>query len=183
MATGSLFLAVFGTAWLCAGSLVAFGVSIPVLACIVAGGTGIVLMALRQLRIHRPALAAQAETPERKRIERSFNRVNTAQWVSLVVVCGALATTGHGPWIPPAIMLVVGLHFFPLAVLFNYRWHHVTGAALVLLAITYPLLAPRGPESPIGLAGAGLILWASAIGALTAVAAKERIALDAVTGA
>jgi hypothetical protein len=68
----------------------------------------------------------------------------------------------------PAI-LVVGLHFLPLARLFAYPPHFVTGASLVALALAYPLLAPSGPRSGLAPLGAGMILWCSAAWAIRPV--------------
>jgi len=77
-----------------------------------------------------------------------------------------LNLSGHWQWIIPSIILIVGIHFFPLAVLFKYRRHYFTGAAMVLVAALYPFLSKDGAASLVGCLGAGLILWASAVGAL-----------------
>jgi hypothetical protein len=63
-------------------------------------------------------------------------------------------------------MLIVGVHFFPLAKLFRYDAHYITGSALVALASSYPFFAAGGPTSAVGPIGAAVILWVSAAGML-----------------
>jgi hypothetical protein len=66
----------------------------------------------------------------------------------------------------PWAILVVGVHFLALVPVFHRSSHVATGAALIVLAVAYPLLATGGPDNPVGLLGTGLILWASALWAL-----------------
>lgn len=60
-------------------------------------------------------------------------------------------------------MLIIGLHFFPLAKAFGNPLLNFTGGALIALAIGYPFIAPGGAANPVGCLGGGVILWASAI--------------------
>jgi hypothetical protein len=62
----------------------------------------------------------------------------------------------------PAIILIVGIHFFPLANLFKAHMHYVVGAIAVAWAIIYPLLFSAGKGDSIGAIGMGVILWVSA---------------------
>ena len=88
------------------------------------------------------------------------------QCVFVFVVATLLSNWGYKGWIIPSIIFIVGLHFLPLAWVFKYSRHYFTGAAMILLAIIYPLVSVSGPENPVGCFGAGIILWISAIGAL-----------------
>ena len=45
--------------------------------------------------------------------------------------------------------------------------HFITGSGLIALAIIYPFLAPGGASYPVGCLGAGIILWISALWAIT----------------
>jgi len=163
-AIGAMFFAFFGAAWLAWWSLEQFdGAILPILIAIGTGGVAILLLALRQFLRNRAALAGHAETPYSRRAKRVFNLVNAVQWVTIVLTVLVLANTGHADWIRVAIIFIVGAHFLPLAAVFRYRWHYVTGGALVVLAMVYPFLTPAGPLNPIGLLGAGTILWASAL--------------------
>lgn len=162
-AIGAMFFTFFGAAWLVWWCVERYDGAPVVLAAIAIGAIGIFLLARRQLRINGPALAAAKDTPATKRSQRIFNLVNGAQWIAVTVAALVLANTGHPEWIRVAIIFIVGVHFLPLAAVFHYRWHYVTGGALIALALAYPLLTPAGPMNPAGLLGTGLILGASAL--------------------
>jgi hypothetical protein len=162
-AIGAMFFAFFGAAWLAWWCLERFGVAPEILAAIGAGAIAIFLRALWQFRQNRAALAAEAETPEAKSARKLFSLVNAGQWIAVFVVALVLALTGHPEWIRVAIMFIVGVHFLPLAAAFRYRWHYATGGALILLSVVYPFATATGPLNPVGLLGAGLILWAAAL--------------------
>jgi hypothetical protein len=68
-----------------------------------------------------------------------------------------------GAWVVTAVIFIVGLHFMPLARIFRYAPHYVSGAALILVAVVYPFAAPGGPQDPVGCLAAALILWLSAL--------------------
>jgi hypothetical protein len=104
----------------------------------------------------------------RARRSRNFHIVNAGHWLLILIVGNVLANLGYGDWVIPAAIFIVGLHFLPLARNFDNPPHHVTGAALMLLAVVYPLVAAGGPRNTIGCLGAGLVLWASAACALRA---------------
>jgi hypothetical protein len=165
-AIGAMFFAFFGAAWLTWWSLERFGVSPAVLTAIGGGAVAILLLAIRQFRENRWALAAGADSPEAKRARRIFNLVNAVQWVAVFIVALVLANTGHDEWIRVAIIFIVGVHFLPLAAAFHYRWHYAVGGALITLALVYPFVTPMGPLNPIGLLGTGVILWAGALVAI-----------------
>lgn len=165
-AIGAMFMFVFGGAWTIAWSLETYDVNWPVIAIISAFSIGLFLVAWRQFRQNKAARAAEADSPESKKAGRIFNIANAAQWISIFIVAMLLSKFGLQAWIIPAIIFIVGIHFIPLAIGFKVPRHHITGVALILLAIGYPLLAPNGPASPIGCLGAGIILWLSAGAAL-----------------
>lgn len=167
-AIGSMLFAFFGALWLVWWCLEFVGVAPAVLAAIGVGAVAIFLLALRQLREHKWALAEVANSPETLRGRKIFNWVNGGQWVAVFIAATILVNTGHPEWIRAAIIFIVGAHFLPLAATFRYRWHYVTGGALIALALVYPFLTPAGPLNPVGLFGAGAILWFSAlVGVLT----------------
>jgi signal transduction histidine kinase len=129
---------------------------------------GLTLLARAWLRYRRfaPALALEPETPQKKRAARIFNIVNVGQWVVIVVLGNVLANLGLGKWVVPMAIVVVGLHFVPLAHVFRNRSHYALAAAMVGFAMLYPQLAPGGPADPVGFMGAGLMLWLGALWAL-----------------
>ena len=161
-----MFFIVNGGAWLVVGVLKGYGLSLVPLLTIVAVTSLLFFIALRKFSANRGAHAAEANSPESKRAERIFNVVNAIQWSLVFVASIVLILLRHPEWIIPSIILIVGIHFFPLAVAFKVPRHYVTGAAMTLLAFFYPLMSSVGPTSPVGCFGAGIILWASAVAAI-----------------
>jgi len=66
-------------------------------------------------------------------------------------------------YIPSAITLIVGLHMFPLAKLFHYAQHYVTGTVLVGWALASAVFVPVNEMQGTAALGTGIILWASAV--------------------
>ena len=166
-AIGAMFFAVFGGMWLGLWAHSEFPESAGSLLVIAVVTAALLAAAYRAYKANALALKAIAQTPESLRKSRMFNLVNAGQWVVIVVVALVLFQIGYAKWILPAVVLIVGLHFLPLARLFAYQPHYLTGAALVLLACVYPFAAPEGPQSAVGALGAGLILWLSAVWAIS----------------
>jgi hypothetical protein len=163
-AIGAMFLSFFGTIWLMLGCLC--NSTRYDLAAIVSGAIGLgifsaALVAAARLRKQRPAKAEPTLAELRR--DRTFNRINIVQWV----VCGlsalALNLTGHPEWIMASIILVVGLHFFPLAKLFQRPSHHVMGTILVFIALVLPHFVQGGPQSMTLPLSTGCVLLAFAV--------------------
>lgn len=129
-------------------------------------GLALLGAAWRRYRRYAPALAQQPETAEKLRGRRIFNLVNIGQWVVILVLGNVFANIGLGQWVVPMAMVVIGLHFVPLAHVFRNRAHYLLAAGMVGFALAYPQLAAAGPADPIGFLGAGLMLWTSALWAL-----------------
>ena len=165
-AIGSMIFTVFGGAWLCAWSIKAYGMKPVLLALIALPAIAIFVFSVQQFRSNQNAHAAESGSPESKRVNRIFNIVNAAQGVAIFIAANVTANLGHKEWFIPVFIFIVGVHFLPLAGLFKARRHYVTGFAMILLAVIYPLVAKNGPSNPVGCLGTGLILWASAISGL-----------------
>jgi hypothetical protein len=168
-AIGAMFFALFGAVWL----LIAYQLAhehgwIPVAVVI---GAALLLFgsALRVFRAQRGAMLTLRQTPESQRMRRQFRAINALQWIAAAVAVVVLHGLGLEVWVVPALMLVVGLHFLPLARVFHYSPHGLTGAVLIATALLYPLVSPGGPVSPIGSAIAGMTLWLAALWALRPV--------------
>lgn len=174
-AMGAMVLSGFGAVWLAAWSLQAEGFNPFILACIIIAGAGLFLLALGQFRRSKHIGRGDATSKADRTRNRVFQIANAAQWIAIPLTVLILARTGHPEWIEPVVIVIVGVHFVPLAVAFHYRQFYFTGGAMVLLAIAYPLLS-AGPESPWGSLGAGLILWFTAIHAIVGNARAHRLA-------
>jgi hypothetical protein len=166
-AIGAMFFAGFGGLWLALWAHSEYPESVGALLAIATVAVALLAVAYRVYKANSLSHKALAQTPESLRKARIFNLVNAGQWTVIVIVALVLSQIGHARWILPAIVLIIGLHFLPLARLFAYPPHYLTGAALMLLACVYPFFAPEGPESAFGALGTGLILWLSAVRAIS----------------
>lgn len=103
---------------------------------------------------------------EKRRNDRIFFIINAVTWIAVFLAFQIFGRLGHPDLAIPAVVLIVGFHFFPMPPLYRHRANLVTGACLVVWAILCPLLF-RG-DAMIGFAaeGTGLILWSSAAWAL-----------------
>ena len=169
LAIGAMFFALFGALWLLnayqlaheQGRIpVALGLAVTLLLC---------LAAWRVLRTRRSALRTVRDTPQAQRMRRHFRTINTLQWIVVAAVVLVLRRFHLEAWIAPAIMLIVGLHFLPLARVFRYRPHVLTGAVLIVTALVYPIASVGGPASALGSLVAGVTLWLAALWSLRPV--------------
>jgi len=165
-AIGAMFYSLFGGAWVAGWCVQRYGAQPLRLLPIAAIAAFLFMLAWRQFRRHRAAHAAQTGTREDQRNSRWFNLINAGQWISIFIAGNVLKHFGLQAWFIPVIVLIVGLHFFPLAWLFKARRHVAIGMALTVWAVGYPLSLPLGPLDPIGCLGAGLILWTAALSAV-----------------
>jgi hypothetical protein len=165
-----MFFAPFGGAWVALWSYRANGHwELHQLLLAILVSTALLYLAYRRYQLHKPALAAQPDTPEKRKADNMFHIINGGQWVAILIVGNVLANIRLADWVLAAAIFIVGLHFIPLARLFNNSAHYITGCALMLVAVVYPMVAPGGAANPIGCLCAGMILWASAFRAVTIV--------------
>ena len=169
---GAAIMASFGAVWLAAGLLQAgMATAYAVLAAVVTllvpmvAGT----MLARRARCDHPP--TQARWPAEMR--RTFIGINVAQWVAIFGASLLLQVLGMQQWITLSIITVVGLHFIPLARLFGYWPHYLTGMAMVMIALLVGTLAPNDPQTALAPIASGLVLW---ISALFAIASARRAA-------
>ena len=162
-AIGAMFLSFFGTIWLVVGCLCN---SAPYhLAAAVSGATGLLIFAAAfaaaaQLRKQRPENAEPTLAEQRR--DRSFNRINLAQWSACGLAALALNVFGHPEWIMASIILIVGLHFLPLARVFQRRSLAILGLIVVFIALAVPQFVEDGPQSVALPLATGCVLLAFA---------------------
>jgi len=170
MALGGIFLSLFGATWLCGAGYEYAGANLPLLAAIVIAALALTAWAIATFRARRRSFAGTDDPTGAKRIRKGFMIVNTVQWSSIGVAVLLLNITGHVAWIMPAVILVVGLHFFPLAKLLRYGGYNLTALALVLVAVLTFLFGGSGNASiALTLLATGAILWLTAVALLRAV--------------
>jgi hypothetical protein len=165
-AIGGMFFTAFGTLWLTLGVLQSSWSKLLLLPTIIFIGGLLFTFSLRQFQTHKAAYRNEANTPERRRISRIFNIVNTVQWCLAGLLAFMFSNFGYDRWIVPMIIFIVGAHFLPLAKVFENRRHYLTGLGLMIVALVYPWILSEGPINPFGPCVAGLILWLSAASTL-----------------
>lgn len=82
--------------------------------------------------------------------------------VALLVTANILQNLHRGDLMFPAAAIIVGLHFFPLALGIPTRLYHATGAGLVLAGLI-GLLVPAAERPLVVGLSAAFILWATAL--------------------
>lgn len=170
---GAMVLIFFGTAWLVAWSMLRWPTTARRTASLLSIGifaAALLVGAVHARRADRAALRSQSSREYWRSVRRPFHLINAAQWVLIIVLANILGYVGLAAWIIPMIILVVGVHFLPLARIFAFRLYYATGAAMIVLAVCYPLLARHGPSDPIGCLLSGVILWATGLYMLRASA-------------
>lgn len=163
---GALFFSVFGGAWLLLAAY-AFGRLSLIWAGLIAAA--IILFVIAAIRLQRRGNDAGRDAfpeEEKRRNDRSFGIINAVTWIAVFLVFQILPRLGHADLAIPAVVLIVGLHFFPMPPLYRHRANLVTGACLVIWAVLCPLLFNGDRMIGFAALGAGLILWAAALWAL-----------------
>jgi hypothetical protein len=162
---GASIMGGFGAAWLAMGMTsagapfkIALAVVLPVFALIVWLGWTV---------RHRLPKFAGPESPEKKQTMRIFAVVNIVQWFAIFGVINLLHKFHLCAWIVPAIVLIVGAHFLPLARIFHAPQHRTTGIAMMAVA-ALAIVLPASLRDTVECLSAGLILWISTAGALYA---------------
>ena len=169
LAIGALFFALFGALWLLNADHLAHQQGWIAIALVLVVTLLLCLSAWRVLRARRSAMRALRDTPQAQRMRRHFRAINGLQWIVVSAVVLLLHRFNLEAWIAPAIMFIVGLHFLPLARVFRYRTHVLTGAVLIVTALVYPIASAGGPASPLGSLIAGVTLWLAGLWSLRPV--------------
>ncbi len=171
-ATGALVVTLFGTLWAVNGLLVS---DAPAWRWVVLSVVATALAAHAIWLLRTTPRVDEATLPADlaarcQRGDRIFRWAVVGEGVGILLAVNVASNLGHPQWQPAAALLVVGLHFLPLASAFGYRPHIVTGLALCGWALAWPWLFTAGAMAPAGWLVAGAILMASAAASLRSVA-------------
>lgn len=158
----------FGLGWAIVGitGLLPGGVvRIAAYALAVAAAGAVVLGAFRFRS--RPAVSAGAPRRVSPNAGRYFVLIDAGQAVAIVVAVYGLVKAGVPELIPSVACLVVGLHFLPLARIFDVPLYWWSGALLILVAAGGIAAVAYGAPIGVVLAMVGLpaaaVLWATSL--------------------
>ncbi|MFA1820937.1 hypothetical protein ACDX78_12255 [Virgibacillus oceani] len=144
-AVGVLFMAFFGTMWAYAGIIGLQGWGSPWV-LIASLAIGIALFASGCLLIFAsrelPNQVPYAAGKRGKNIGGWFNTIFLAEGFAIVIAIVVCNAAGQTELIPLVIALIVGIHFFPLAYLFQVRIYYYTGTLLCLLPVITWIIVP-----------------------------------------
>ncbi|SIQ03667.1 hypothetical protein SAMN05878482_101150 [Peribacillus simplex] len=172
---GVIFMAVFGTLWASTGIMGLQGWGFPYveLAAIFVG----IIMVIEGISLIHASQKMSNQVSEDgarrlKRIGFLFNMVFIAEGLLIgiaIIICNLINQTDL---IPGVIAIIVGIHFLPLASLFQIKVYYATGVLLCLLALITLLIVPDtvmfwehqilAPLSLLGF-GCALILWSTGL--------------------
>jgi hypothetical protein len=103
--------------------------------------------------------AGSAESPE---VKRTFARVNMMQWAAIIATVVLFHAIHKQQFLATVITFIVGAHLIPLARLFRYAAHYVTGALLMAWATIIAIAFPGEMMPTVGALGTAAILLGSA---------------------
>ena len=157
-AIGSIFFSGFGALWIGLALYIKQTLNVDFAICIGAGLAALLLTAFWLMRRAKnfPKL------PENRIMGRQFSRINAIQWIAVAIVGFTFARLHIDVYVLSAITAIVGIHMFPLAKLFHYPLHNLTGAVLVAWASAGVLFVPADHLQSTTAIGTGIILWLSA---------------------
>lgn len=170
-ASGVLFMAFFGTMWSYTGTIGLKGLGKPwVLIISLIIGLGLIGNAL--LLISKSSkLSNENSNPPRnnsKNIRFWFNIVFALEFIAIYLAVFLLNRTSNTELVPIVIAIIVGIHFLPLAYLFQIKMYYLTGILITLIALITWLFIPlnsiiNGNEIDLYLSvvgfGSAIILW------------------------
>ncbi|SPE99804.1 hypothetical protein [Streptomyces sp. MA5143a] len=164
--SGVGFLALFGLGWWLLGTSPWGGWTRLVLI----GVGGVVTVAL--MLAARRFLPASAGGPFPADRRRRFNRINALQWLLIIAIAALCRSLDVPVLIPPLVAVVVGLHFLPLAVVFEQPRLRAPAALLLASgAAGTTLCLTDAPDETVRLAVglmSALSLWGVATWTVTA---------------
>ncbi len=155
-AWGAIIMGFFGSAFAALTLAWQFRLTGAVLAAPFLVFAGIGLAAAYVLRLPGAGVAPSA------RAERVIMWSSIAEGVGLFIVANLVQNLHRPDLLLPAMALVVGLHFLPIAAAAPFRPFYVLGGALILAAIAGASFAAPLGGAIAGLAAAGA-LWIAAL--------------------
>jgi hypothetical protein len=157
-AIGAMFFACFGTGWIFLALTAKQLINAATVSATVAGMVVLLVTAAALMRLAK----RWPRVPDDPARGRAFMGINAIQWIAVFIVAFSFARFHIDAYTTSAITAIAGLHLFPLARLFHYPLHYLTGALLVAWAAASAVLLPVAQMQGTTALGTGAILWASA---------------------
>jgi hypothetical protein len=129
----------------------------------IAGGVGVILA------VRRSPGAAPQRTAEDRVMLRRFVPVVVAEVLAIMIVNGICAVMQHLELLTPLDLLIVGIHFLPLAWIFRVPRYYWMGGLFCLVTVLTLVLVPLNAQVGAAAAwfviptfGCTLVAWATA---------------------
>jgi len=121
-------------------------------------------LALRMIGDARKLSSADdAPASQRRRVGLLFTAIFAAEIVALNIVAWLLAKQNLLAYLMPAIAIIVGLHFYPLASLFRARHYRITATLMTLAGVAGTMAIASGWPAASTAAGVDIVcaitLW------------------------
>jgi hypothetical protein len=182
LASGSLWLIAISAAFAML-SLYMIGTPLAMAVLLGAAGAalGLIILSVSVIRaaIRLPARAASTAQP-RDRMRRQFIATVVGEVVALGATNVICVATGRVVSIPPLDLIIVGVHFFPLARIFRRPRYYAMGGCFCIVPILTMAMIPS--TARVGQASAWFVvpslvcsLWASATGTIGLMDARRAI--------
>jgi len=164
-----MFFSLFGGFWFFIALYAREQLSVASISAVLLGMLAMGLAAYNLMRLSKQL----PRLPEDPTIGRKFSLINLIQWGAIAVLVPTLGKLHLDVYVPTAITFIVGLHMLPLARLFRYPQHNITGCLLIVWAGAAMLVAPADSMQSTTCIGTGSILWLS--GAVTLIRAFRSV--------
>ena len=178
LAGGCLWLIIVGTVYAAWALLtVRSALATSLLAAMSLFAVGLFLFGIAMIRgVRQLPFLPTGRPSEARRIGRQFAMIVAAEGVAIAVCVRACVKTHHWRFIVPLILIIVGLHFLPLAKLFKVPRYYVTGALFCVIPVATMLSIPESAQIGHALSwiaipavGCGLVSLATAWAGLNEV--------------
>ena len=165
---GAMIFGVFGGCWLLLASAYAGRLQAPEVAGIVGVAALLAGVAMRTRRRAKQMAAGVQETPADKVDDQIFGVINAVTWVGVFLLFLILPRLHLDNYVFPSFVGLVGAHFLPMTGRYRHRANLVTGSVLLVWAMGCAVgLRGDGVRTAVWVtAGAGVVLWVSAVWAL-----------------
>lgn len=184
---GLVLMAVFTTAW-SANTLATWpgttGTTITAVGVLASACFLITAVRLSRTRAHASTTMTAQEQRWKKRSGQAFGWVFAAEGVLIAVAVNALGALGRPDLVLPAIALIVGVHFYPMAAIFQRRIDTYLATALSIVGaagLVALLLTDASKNTVWGLVACGAALTTGTYGAYFTRMATQLLARSAAT--